>query len=241
MASGVLQVVVKLQHLSGIPSDVSENVFHFLVDGTDNAGDATLTFANLVPFYNTTGAGGTNPVAAIIGPMVSRAANACSMLAYFTDDLSGATPFGSPVGMSNFTMGTEIGGSGLPAEVAIVNSFHGDLTDIPETEPNPSPPPAIIRPAARLRGRVFIGPLDSTALVDAGASNELVVTSAVRNDIAMASKALRVACNADDIPWCTWSKVGAELSTVEGGFVDNAPDIQRRRGTKSDARTTWAP
>lgn len=99
-------------------------------------------------------------------------------------------------------------------------------------------------PAARLRGRNFIGPLDTSALAAAGG----VPDPNFLADVVRASDALASAADAS----VTWDFViystviagtsgsGDRANKVVSGFVDNAFDTQRRRGEEATGRTTWA-
>lgn len=88
---------------------------------------------------------------------------------------------------------------------------------------------------ARRRGRVFLGPLN-----DSCNSFGLIAASKV-TIVVNAAKALLTASNAAaDWTWCAGGhhfEATGELVAVNNGWVDNAFDIQRRRGVKPAART----
>ena len=114
-------------------------------------------------------------------------------------------------------------GAGTPTarELAICLSFRGEYVSGAS--------------AARRRGRIYFGPLVATAIGSTG----LVLTAAVTT-MATAGGALLTASNAaSDWAWIVWSPTSGAGYPVTEGWVDNAPDIQRRRGTLATVRTTF--
>lgn len=116
--------------------------------------------------------------------------------------------------------------SNLPTEVAMVLSFQGDR------EPG--------TPQARQRGRVFLGALASGAINASTASTFPLWTAALRNGAVAAAEALRDAAALANLPWSVYSRVDQRVVHVTNGWVDNAPDTQRRRSIDSTARTIWS-
>lgn len=118
-------------------------------------------------------------------------------------------------------------GAPLPHELAVVLSFHSAFT-------------SGIAPARR-RGRVYLGPL-LVADIDTTAADPRV-TSAVRSTITGAASVLmlRTGHATEGWFWRTRSSFPASNSVpqVVAGYVDNALDVQRRRGTVSTGRTTF--
>jgi hypothetical protein len=99
-------------------------------------------------------------------------------------------------------------------------------------------------PAARRRGRVYIGPLASASLTVV--SGKTVITSTVRAALASAADGLRVNSNLDQVPWCVYSPTTATFPgdlaaahTVTHGYVDDAFDTVRSRGSDATTRTLW--
>lgn len=121
------------------------------------------------------------------------------------------------------TIGSFTKGSGtLPTEVAVCLSFQGERVSGEDQ--------------ARRRGRVYIGPLSSTVM----ASDSIYIDSGDRDTLANAAGALVFASDASiTYKWCVYSPTNEDLVTVNNGWVDNAPDTQRRRGIPSAARTLW--
>lgn len=237
---GFYKATVNLASGSGLPVDDAQNTFYFESSSavTTTADDADTMTTLLTAFYNAVPTGGTDPIAEFIGTHISRAANACSFLYYFDPGPTPPALWGSPDEIRSWTIGANAGGSMLPAEVAFALSFHGDLTDIPETAPNPTPPPATIRPAARRKGRVFLGPFNSNALFNVVAQGDSVPAVELR-DAARLSAIDLMADAATIGAWVVNSGADDTFYPVAGGWVDTAWDTQRRRGTAPSARTTF--
>lgn len=239
MAVSVLQLVARLAPFNAMPDETVENVFHVGFNVATPVGtDVDQCLAAVVGFYTSTPVGGTDAVGEYIGESVSRVANACQVLAYLTDDLSGNTAFGSPIDSVTFTMPTALTGDPYPEEVAAVISYYGDLTDVPVSEPNPSPPPATIRPQQRRRGRTYVGPLQVAA--GASGANQSRPKTAFRTDCTLSFKEMAVAIaggTAGDLG--IWSRADAEVWPAVAGWMDDAWDTQRRRGVAPTTRTTF--
>lgn len=134
-------------------------------------------------------------------------------------ELPGVQP-NYPTYESAWTFATPPSGNAGPSELAICLSFAG--TRIPG------------QPQPRRRGRVYIGPLDGTLCSSPRpdpATRTLLTTNA--------------AVLGDDINaitghiWCVWSEINGFPATIVGGYVDDAWDVQRRRGIAPSTRTTF--
>jgi hypothetical protein len=161
-----------------------------------------MTTAAIPSFYNTAHAPGTVTLASRLSAKLSRAAN-----------------------IEQFTLAAAVDGTCLPEEVAVVLSFHSLLTDIPEEIGS-------TRPAARHRGRIYFGPLNTASNQASDASVEPQTNAALRG-------AALFFLGLASAPWSVWSRASAAMFTVSGGYVDNAFDTQRRRGHRASARTSF--
>lgn len=126
-------------------------------------------------------------------------------------------------------------GASLPNEIALCMSFRGDT--------------ASGQNAARRRGRIYLGPFPvSTQEVIAGDTRPNL---GLRNTIAAAAQALRTPIVGDLAAWSVFSpttagpqpwtdaEVDAATFPVVSGWVDNAWDVVRSRGTAATARSTF--
>lgn len=90
---------------------------------------------------------------------------------------------------------------------------------------------------ARRRGRIYFGPITSASIV-----GQFVETTAL-NAMKTAVHNFHTACTAlPNVEWQVWSSVtggSGSGSTVANGWVDNAIDIQRRRGVTASTKVVW--
>lgn len=239
MVAALYKAVVELPPLSGLPEDTINNTFYFDSNSADStADDATSIKNRLVSFYNDIPAGDTKQISDILSSAIARTTNASKVLVYQkTGLITAPIVWGSPVATLSWTLGVSDTGASLPSEVSIVASFHGDLTDVPETQANPTPPPAIIRPAARKRGRIYLGPLNADTGLESSSTGDLELKGSIATMICRAMTDLEA--DNGSIGWVVYSAADGANSPVVGGYVDNAYDTQRRRGVKSSSRTVW--
>lgn len=110
-------------------------------------------------------------------------------------------------------------GANLPAEVALGVSYQSE--------------PVSGVSAARRRGRIYLGPLRGQVL-EGSITAPSRPDSAARLQIALAAAGLAsgpVGCR-----WCVWSRRNDAFYEIVGGYIDNAFDTQRRRGTGVSSR-----
>lgn len=123
----------------------------------------------------------------------------------------------------------------LPTECAITMSFQG----VPISGVN----------QRRRRGRLFLGPIDQGASTTA--AGLVTITTIACETIATAAISMIGAGSLSTWQWVVFSPtlagtmpwnlgiLEAAIADVENGWVDNAFDTQRRRGTAPTARTTF--
>lgn len=237
-------VAVHLPDNNGLPADDTVNTFCFqdVAPGTTPYALAEAVIPLLGEFYNTATGGG--PLCSFLGDSLSRASNACTVVAYqlaATGSVVPVTPLGGPVTSSSITLGAATAGSDLPRECAAVLSFAGLHSGIAEDVPGGVPgPKGDTHPAARHRGRVYLGPLNISAL--GAGTNGPGIAAGMRNSMVAAGHTLGNSVTL--LPgltssWCVWSRVNHALYPIINGWADDAFDTQRRRGIKATNRTTW--
>lgn len=127
-----------------------------------------------------------------------------------------------PVALGSFTQtGT---GTPLPAEVAICSSF--------------AAAPGAGQVPARRRGRVFLGPLNSSAGEVVG--SYLRPSAATRTTIAGAMEELVQNLATAGFALSVWSRVDNDLFQVESGWINDEFDTMRSRGPETTDRTAWS-
>lgn len=218
---GLICAQVVLPYTTGLPRDVAINTFWFNVPEPVDGADVTEIANRLVAFYNDD-YGGTK-VADRMAKVIDRTTGACSIIQklYPGPGDTGAgdqiDEFTSTWTLENYTTGTP-----LPLEVAVCCSFYGGGSE----------------PARNRRGRVFVGPLNITAITDS-VDQLPTVHAPFASCLAQAGLGLASATDAD-VQWVVYSRVRSEVFVVEAGWVDNEFDTQRRRQVEATARTSFA-
>jgi len=240
----VLLASVILPNVNGLPQDRYQN--DFVMQGSSVAAIVAVTNAGIEAFYNTAYSG--HYVGEYLSTAIDRGSGKCSINYYdITTHLDGS-PHGSPVATDPFTLNAAAVTTPLPEEVSLCMSFHGAYgtlietgavdTAIPSTESArdqgaPATHTGVDRPRSRLRGRIYVGPLNLQAITT---SNPVRPTSTARATIALAGGGLLALTTS---PWAVWSRRNATVITTSTGWVDDAFDTQRRRGLKSSTRSTF--
>lgn len=237
MADGVIHLVTRFPSVTGFTEDITECTLNCAHNGVLGGGDVQTAIEAFRDFWITIAGTQVTALGAYLSATIDRGANACSVLAYATTDLDGSTPLGSPVDSLNFTLTAAGGGSEFPREVATVLSFHADLTGVPVSVTDPGPPVVVTRPQSWRRGRMYIGPVKSSA--GAGDTEGILrVAPAFRTDVTQAFNAMcDTIATTDALTVGVWSKTSAEVYDVVRAYMDNAWDTQRRRGLDPTART----
>lgn len=230
MANEFLAEVV-IPHVDGFTKDEVVNTFVFFGDAeppsTTNLSDAATA---IEAFYNTIPSG-LNSIAGTLNDSRSRASNAVVIKFYDIHAHLNGSPHGSPVGTATFTLGAQASGGGaLPAEVAAVLTYRSPYFSDVEFSPG-------ARPRSRHRGRLYIGPLTASALTLDSTTKRAYVTAGFRTTMKDAASAL--ATLGGTAIWGQWSRKAALVRIVTDGWVDDAFDIQRRRGEDPITRTVW--
>lgn len=229
MADGFYRVQWIFPMDSGLPEDEVVNTWSFKhLSTADHAADATAMVSRLTAFYTD-----------ILAHYSSRVnVDACR---YRIFDLAESQPR-IPFAEDQVDLGASTSSNvDLPPEVAICLSFKAASASGAN--------------ARRRRGRVYIGPLQTTSTADYHEVLSTTVT-AIGN-----AADVYIAGENDDLVWCVYSPythhgvpVGEKLSeaypevpgnllnafpAVQTIWVDNAYDTQRRRGVKATSRTTY--
>lgn len=92
---------------------------------------------------------------------------------------------------------------------------------------------------ARRRGRIYLGGLGNGFITSSAAGVSPYVTTTVVTSISIQANNFRTAVGATSARWAVWSPTDQAASIITNGWVDNAIDTQRRRGTDATARTLW--
>lgn len=230
----LLRVTAHLNRVTGISADAVLNTFWF-DDGITGSGLSVNDAVYLVDrFYNgTQGLGHPSALTYYLGDQVSRAP-----LANYVSIATISQPTGFQVGRTEYgewTLRLHAEGAAwkgsLPSEMCAVTSFHGNR--VQEQGPGGT------RPMSRARGRVYIGPLGINALAQDSATGEVSFVSGLRTNLALACETLMSDAASKGATWVVYSRTARSVTPITGGWANNEPDVQRRRGIVETARTGW--
>jgi hypothetical protein len=156
----------------------------------------------------------------IVGSLSSHVAQNGHEIKY--TNLPGLTP-NYPYAVGTFNLVSVPTGTPMPSEVAIALSFQGTkVAGLPQN---------------RRRGRVYLGPFETTALGTDGRPSAATTTA-----ITTAADTLRtnLAGLATPINWSVWSQVDGDVVNITDGWVDNSFDTVRRRGLQVTSKALWS-
>jgi hypothetical protein len=200
-----IRAQVILHTVDNVPENYVSNSWCFRLDSTAGAGG--LLTPILKDFYD--------DITSWLSPVLSGLSNEIKYSL-----LPGTKP-NYPFEEDVFSISPVPTGSALPDELAVCMSFQGDRQ--------------AGFPQSRRRGRLYIGPLDSTA-ASANRPNPTILAG-----LGTAAATLKLAVDAigGTAAWCVWSTVDQASVPVADGWIDNAFDVQRRRGVLPTSRTTF--
>lgn len=234
-----LLVTVTIPSLTNLPADSVTNQWAIATTELPSAAEMDSIQAAIRDFYTVVDAGSARTVGQYLSQQMSRVANACQIKVYDITGHEAGTPHGSPIDASSFTLPAVVGGSAMPSEVACVLRLEaeGRATALVEAVDGADADLAVDRPRQRRTGRVFIGPLTTSAV--------FVVTNVPRVDPSLietlngraVSTHDTIKALSPDIRLGVWSRKDAIVRPLESVAVDNAFDTQRRRGEKASALT----
>jgi len=208
------QVQVTIPYFNGLPRDCATNVLHFLHDaGPPDGAAQTALITALRNFYFHV-YGGSNSIAAYADPV------GCRMKLY---DLSHAIPR-TPILDATASFAAVIDSSTLlPPELAVVLSISG--AGVPGVSMQSQ------------RGRVYLGCQPDSASNPGSITSFPTVSSVARSNIIDAAQTLFDELATINWQWVIHSRVHGTDYPVVKGYVDDAFDIQRRRGQDPVIRT----
>lgn len=253
MVAMPILVTATLDSTTGQSADRVSNSFVFM-GHNDAPSNAALDVAlgAVINFYRD-GIPAGESIAAHLSPTISRAANGGVVKAYdITGKLQnrgpllvrgkmreqGPPPHGSPIRQALFTVGAGGGTVGLPDEVAAVLTLRGvGWAGQPVEAPDGTDEgDAIDRPRQRYTGRIYLGPLSTSASTMTNGVPRLAQT--LREALLFRAAALNTQVEAGGWMWGVWSRARGAVASITDVQVDDEFDTQRRRGKKASLRTT---
>lgn len=213
----IYRAQVVLPFFTNLPTDVITNTFHFeATTGATPEQVGTEVTPQLTAFY--TDGYGSDGIAFYINRGLAH------VKWYNLSNPEPRIPYVQSLGIGSIPQGN----ANLPTEVALCLSFQGlPLSGVPQ---------------ARRRGRVFIGGMPQNTISPSIGNNFPIWHSTVTARWGdSAEENLRVFSVPTDAQWVVWSPTTQEAVEVANGWVDNAPDTQRRRSVDPTLRDLWGP
>lgn len=223
----VIRVNVTLKGRSGLPEDVVVNVFHCITVASAPAVAAADFVEDLRDFYRVAPEADLLPVGAYLANRLG--SDTIAPLGFRAYNLSDPTPRTPILEQDGWGLPARVGSNDLPREVAGCLSFEGERVS------------GTVR--SRRRGRVYIGPLNTGATNSLGELSTGFVASlrGAALDLGEASQA------STTYAWGVYSPTTddegatpeASFTIIDHGWVDNAVDVQRRRGLRASERAIF--
>lgn len=204
-----IKAQIILHTVDALPENFVSNTLSF--SGSTNDSDITQLSLAIQTFYNALNEW-WSPALAQNGHEMK-----------FTDRAAPAPQF--PFRELNWNLSSVPSGQPLPREVALVNSFQAARES------------GVAQ--ARRRGRIYMGPLDTSANSSSGDPAATLVTALVNASSQFRTDVDAIVGIEGDFEWQVWSTVNGSGSAVDNGWVDNAWDVQRSRGRDALTRSTW--
>jgi hypothetical protein len=207
----LIKCLATIPYFTGAPEDVATNTTYFVTpEGTSLEASWLAAGARLNSFYTAIGSYFSNVIA-----------NQVNVKYY---DMADPAPR-LPIGTSLITVSPTAAAQNLPEEVAVVLSF--------------SAAPVSGANMARRRGRIYLGPLNFSAITSSTGDSLVQVNPPYRTAIATAATAM-ANTTTSVAAWVVYSQADNAPYFIKSGWIDVQPDVQRRRGHKLSGRTTWS-
>ena len=224
----VVRVQVRMQGSSNLPEDVFVNTWYFEetfpIDSWEDPQPQQDVWNFLDGFYGTAHGAAAFPIVNFLSPLISSVEYVMSPL--YVD------PPRYPIATQPASW-LPSGGTPLPTELAAVMSFHGN-----------EGPTQTVAARPRRRGRIYLGPLTVSAVNPSSSAQTIALD--LNSSITEAAAWALTQQDTNGVRWVVVSPTqGQQVSPlsgirfVNGGFVDNAFDVQRRRGIAPSLRTNW--
>lgn len=152
---------------------------------------------------------------------------------YDVSNVLGGGRMGSPYIVSSVAFGATAASGMSPHDAAAVITLQAPYGTDVEFAPGS-------RPRARDRGRIYWGPLSSSAYAIEAVTTRTILSPACRTDLTAFVKAINVITSTPHtVVWNlgVWSRKNAVMKSLQECWVDDAIDSQRRRGGTAAQKT----
>lgn len=226
----VVRAQVVLNKKSGLVRDAVTNTWHFNAGGSVSAADLTAIGDQLVNFYSAINAYLSNTLSLVANAHVIKLTD----LGDYDAPPNPESPQGPPDVNRTWTL-VGSGAASLPTEVAATLTLEAGSRSVSEEVGS-------TRPAARRRGRIFIGPLTTSVISAQATTQEPLLSDAFRTAVLDAAVAMSTALAALTNPVAVGvlSKANNAVHNVVNYSMDNAFDTIRSRGNRASNRVRSA-
>lgn len=223
---GTIKATAIFTYPSGLPSDVAMNSFYFRTAGSSITEAEYRTVTNVMKEFYTEPTDGGSITEFLSDYIVDGADKLKVRFAQF-DPATGLEIDIESVETFDLSISS---GVSLPLECAACLSFNAA--------------PLSISQKARARGRIFLGPLSTAALVQADPEPPRVSSGLLEVLAAAGERLLNDSVAGwgelgDPAPWVIWSRTDGDTKEVIGGWVDNELDTMRKRQVEPSFRQTF--
>lgn len=232
------RIVTTFESVTGIPKDRVTNTLHFSTsEASHDASTGSALIGHVAAAFTTVTAPGTARPDQYLSSELSRV----SLPVGRAYNPAG----GSPIAQATWAGFAAAGVAGaLPGEVACCLSMNADLVNVPEEAPDDADADlAPERPASRRRGRIYFGPLTSQALSGSVPERPNAVLKNILlglgKSLAQPTNPVLTALNTGLVVRSDSGFAGAAYPVIRVS-VDDAFDVQRRRGVKPTAKVVLA-
>jgi hypothetical protein len=214
-----IRVQHTFQDVSGLSEDRYVNTFHFNVPAV-NLAEAPTVSAAIKGFWTIVPSTAAVALKTFMGDQTDGPGATIKM--YNLEE----SPPRTVIFEETYNPAAMGGGGNLPAELAVCLSY---------TAPSFSGIPAASR-----RGRIYIGPLSVAAMGVAVAGKDRMVDSGMMSCLKGAAAQMASVCATAGWSWGVYSPTTLALYEIDNVYVDDAFDIQRRRGSRPTMRSPLA-
>lgn len=231
-----LHIRIKFTTLSPLLDPPSFDLSYFTTFTTQDATDVAALVSNIHTSLTTIPSGGANTPAQWLSSTLSRAVNGVLYDVYDVSSHLNGSPAGSPYLIANYQLSSTTSSTPMPEQVAAVITLQAPYGTDVEFLPGS-------RPRARDRGRIYFGPLAGQACSLEATTNRTIVNAAPRTDLTRWIKSICVYTSPPHtVVWnlAVWSRKNATMKSLQECWVDDRPDVMRRRAGLAGAKTIQA-
>jgi len=208
----LIRAQIRMQYFTGLPEDVISNTLYFVTPTPWVTADLTEITGRIGAFIA--------PFDQQLSVQLKRSPGVS--INYY--DMADAEPRQPLEPGWGFPLPAAVDSGSLPLECAVVLSFHSAfIAGVPN---------------ARRRGRIYLGPWGQNALGSGNATQFPSVAASVRTNILAGAPKLGLQISRP-LQWVQYSPTTGEAHPVQGGWVDDEFDTQRRRQSKATSRTLF--